>query len=176
MKKIFILLVTIIVISGCKRNSDFEINNLDVLSNFELKGDTLNLPVDLTDAVTRGITIPTKRQCDEGYFYFSFRIINKGKKPEEFYYKIFYQNESYKYNEFRLVKSDKQYNELSARNFYGSWENPEQTFHKTTFMPADNNFHLISDSFRITGNPRNESKYFGAGMVSPEISGKSCQK
>jgi len=56
------------------------------------------------------------------------------------------------------------YNNLSSNNFYGSWENTKEEFHKTSLIPNDNNFHQVIDSFRIVGNPREEQRYFGARL------------
>jgi hypothetical protein len=171
--KVFTCFITFlfIIFSSCNsgKNSEFinfEINNFNVLSNFKSDNDTVTIPIDLSEAVIQGITIPSKNQCDNGYFNFNFRIINKSNKAAIFYYKIFYQNESYKYNE--IIKNS--YNILSGNNFYGSWENFPDSFHVTNLIPNDKNSYIITDSFRIIGNPRNEQKYFGSETSNQGIS------
>ena len=62
------------------------------MTNFE-GGDTVVLDMDLKNVISQGITIPSKRQCDGGKFVFEF----DGEEGK--YYKIFYQNESYKFQE-----------------------------------------------------------------------------
>ncbi len=158
----FCFLIAVLLLVSCKSENDFEITAFDPVVNFPSTKDTINLPMDLTDAVIDGIEIPSKSQCQSGYFKFSFEIINKTKEPEAFYYKIFYQNESYKYKEFIETENTKAYNPLSANNFYGSWDKANDGFHATPIIPNDQQYHLVADSFRITGNPRNEEKYFGA--------------
>jgi hypothetical protein len=167
---LFISALMLLLFFGCNSRKDFEIIDFNALSNFEYKNDTLILPFDLSNAVIQGISIPTKKQCKEGYFKFCFRIINNSNKSKVVYYKIFYQNESYKFNEFNSFMFRQTYNTLSGNNFYGSWENPSDTFHKTLPIPPDNNFHYVIDSFRITGNPRNEKKYYGSAVQSPKVS------
>ena len=77
--------------------------------------------------------------------YFTSR--QKAKKSDKkLFYKIYYQNESYKFEE-----SDP----LSGENFYGSWEDTDIEFKQ---VPKSG---MIEDDFRIVGNPRNERVYFG---------------
>ncbi|MFO7656104.1 MAG: hypothetical protein R6W78_03490 [Bacteroidales bacterium] len=159
------LLISLLFFS-CSSDNGFEISDFNALSNFSFENDTLTLPMDLSDAIMHGIKIPAEGQYNDGYFRFSFKITNSSKIARSYYYKIFYQNESYKFSEY--VK--KEYNTLAGNNFYGSWENAADTFHKTIPIPADNKYHLITDSFRIVGNPRNESKYKGAKTKFIEIS------
>jgi len=89
--------------------------------------------------------------------YFEFDIKNNSSEPQEYYYKIYYQNESYKFPEnINDTEID-----LASENFYGSWENTNIGFLKTPVISNDNNLHHIKGVFRIIGNPRNEKKYFG---------------
>jgi hypothetical protein len=61
------------------------------------------------------------------------------------------------------------YNPQSSDNFYGSWENCKDEFHRTGMIPPDDAFHLVTDSFRIVGNPREEEKFFGADLSNRNI-------
>ena len=118
--------------------------------------------LDYSNALEEGFIIPTLNQVKEGQFEFSFYLKNTGKNPQKFYYKIFYQNESYKFSEIDETDSTKQ-NIYAWENFYGSWEDVSQTFKETGDIPADNEFHPVSDHFRIVGNPRNEQRYYADG-------------
>src|SRR4030042_4275104 len=92
--------ILLLILFSCVSKSDFEIVSFDPFFNFDSESDTLLIPMDLSDAVTQGILIPSQRQSRESYFKFNFKIINNFKKPKVFCYKIFYQNESYKHYEF----------------------------------------------------------------------------
>jgi len=132
----------------------FKVEGFDPLVNYDQKqSDTLyTINADLSDAVLNGIEVPTKKQTTNGYFVFSFKVKNKSSDIKKYYYKIFYQNESYKFNDTAS---------LSLENFYGSWENGYYTFKATKILePGEET--MIKDSFKIVGNPRNEIKYFGA--------------
>ena len=155
---------------SCKSKVDFDVKEFNPYINLTKHSDTTDLSIDLSEAVLDGISIPSKAQCASGFFILSFEIINKSDKPKAFYYKIFYQNESYKFNEYILIGGNIEYNKLSANNFYGSWENSIDSFHVTSVIPNDNNYHVVTDSFRIIGNPRDEEKYFGVATSNPRIS------
>ncbi len=118
-------------------------NTFDPMSNFE-SGNLVCLDMDLEGVVNEGIVIPTKRQCEEGHFVVKFEA------EEGQYYKVFYQNESYKFDEEES---------LSNENFYGSWEDVNIGFKKVEKTG------LVVDSIRIVGNPRDEKKYYGADIT-----------
>ena len=100
----------------------------------------------------------------------------KSNHAQSYYYKIFYQNELYKFIEY-LKKNDLySYNALSANNFYGSWENSIDGFHITPVVPNDNQVHVVTDSFRIIGNPRDEQKYFGSQTTNQCCTYKTINK
>ncbi len=105
--------------------------------------DTILLDMDLTDAYTQGICLPSARQTGDGGFIFSFN------GTEGQYYKIYYQNESYKFGEGH---------QLDNENFYGSWEDSTIGFKRIAKSG------IVTDTFRIVGNPRNERKYFGSDI------------
>jgi hypothetical protein len=135
------------VFFACKTNTKFPFK---VMSNFDFKSDTLFMNMDLEDVVFKGIEIPSTAQAPNGFeFQFEFPDYNKG----DYFYKIFYQNESYKFDE-----SDS----LSYENFYGSWENTDIGFKPITSKN-------VVDYIRIVGNPRNEDIYFGASIKDFEV-------
>ena len=144
MKNITSLLLFLIMIVSCTRHEFGKDNTLDFnpMLNFP-EGDTVHLDMDLKGVVNRGIEIPSARQCEEGAFVFSFE------GEAGMYYKIYYQNESYKFPNDHA---------LSYENFYGSWEDVRVGFKKITTTGK------VFDSVRIVGNPRDERKYYGENL------------
>ena len=127
------------VMISCAGTPEAQFN---AITNFG-QADTITLDMDLHNAYTQGISLPSDRQTDDGGFIFSFDGI------EGQYYKIYYQNESYKFDEG---------NPLDNENFYGSWEDSTIGFKRIAQSGT------VSDTFRIVGNPRNERKYFGSDI------------
>ena len=104
-------------------------------------GRTVSLDMDLENAVNDGIYIPSARQTDDGLFHFRFIAPKSG-----MYYKIYYQNESYKFPDTSA---------LSGENFYGSWEDVS-----IGFKPVGR--RVVRDALRIVGNPRDERICYGS--------------
>jgi hypothetical protein len=155
----FFLLIfsSLIVLSGCKRGPGFEVSGFNPFINLSpADTDTLFLDVSVSHNIFEGIVIPGK-----SHFHFSFQLQNNRNKDKRYYYKILYQNESYKFPESLDSADVTFYNPISAENFYGSWEELSDTLRLSPVIPADGLFHSVVDSFRIVGNPRNESLYFG---------------
>ncbi|HLG03214.1 MAG TPA: hypothetical protein VI731_06440, partial [Bacteroidia bacterium] len=136
----------------------FSVETFRPFSNFKARDKTLAL--DLTDAVYRGIEIPTVKQLPGGKFIFTFKAKNRNLAGQKLFYKIYYQNESYKFQEFIAEKKFKYENPLCTRNFYGSWGETDNGFHSTGELSWNEEIS-VTDSFRIVGNPRNEEIYFG---------------
>ena len=109
------------------------------------KGDTVWLDMDMKNAVTEGIIIPSATQQQSG---FGMDISVKGKSHKELFYKIYYQNESYKFGDN---------DNLAHENFYGSWEDVG-----IGFKPIEGK--NTSDFVRIVGNPRDERIYYGEDL------------
>jgi len=118
-------------------------NYFHPMSNFGHRR-TVKLDMDMENAVLEGITLPSVNQCEQGAFEFKFFTLSKKYK----YYKVYYQNESYKFDDTAI---------LANENFYGSWEDVS-----VGFKPIEH--HRTKDSFRIVGNPRDEKKYYGADL------------
>lgn len=116
--------------------------------------------VDLSAAVNNGIAIPTVKQLPGGNFVFSFRITNNKIGSRKLSYKIYYQNESYKSIEFEEANGFRYEHPDAGNNFYGSWENTGIEFKEIPELGWYSSA-VVTDSFRIVGNPRNEEKYFG---------------
>lgn len=110
-----------------------------------------------------GFLIPSPRQTEDGMFQMEFFVKNTGQTPTKFAYKIYYQNESYKFPE-RDPADSLRLNPLAWENFYGSWEDVKKRFAVTGEIPPDGEFHKVTDRFRIVGNPREEQRYFSNGQ------------
>lgn len=167
----FLLFFVLILLLNCSKNKEeFEVIDFEPLSNYNT--DTSNIKtllLDYDNAIETGFIIPGINQVEDGYFKYSFKIKNNGKSGQEFFYKIYYQNETYA---FDLVDKSGNINPLSSENFYGSFDNPEIGFLSTGLIPSDGDFHEIVGQFRIKGNPRNEKRYFGVELSDKYISPK----
>lgn len=154
------------IFSGCSNSESvnnlscesFEIRNFSALTNYQPDsvGDK-TIYLDYMNAID-GFVVPSTNQVESGFFEVEFEIKNTTNTAQQFYYKIYYQNESYKFVEFDPVA--KKYNELAEENFYGTWEDTQIGFKQTDLIPNDGNFTKIKDKIRIVGNPRNEKRYF----------------
>ena len=125
----------LLLLAACSR----PMQEFDPMVGYE--GDTVCMEMDMTDAVLEGITLPAKGEM----FHFAFDTT----AGQQMYYKIYYQNESYKFDEK---------DSLAYENFYGSWEDVA-----IGFKPVPEDGH-IRDSFRIVGNPRDEKMYYGVDL------------
>lgn len=110
-----------------------------------------------------GFLIPSLRQTDDGVFHMEFYLKNASQASQQFAYKIYYQNESYKFPE-RDPDDSTRVHPFAWENFYGSWEDVQKTFVLTEEIPADGKFHRVTDRFRIVGNPRDEQRYYSNGQ------------
>ncbi len=144
----------------------FSVKNFDPVVNTSTDS---RFVLDLTEALDSGIIIPTVRQIEGGKFRFSFDIKNNTRHNKEFYYKIYYQNASYKEKESRIgpLSGEVEYNPLAAENFYGSWQEVTTAFKSTGLINADEKYHTVEDAFRIVGNPRNEKKCYVEHLIPP---------
>ncbi|MDY0313997.1 MAG: hypothetical protein GX793_06495 [Bacteroidales bacterium] len=156
--KTYILFIIILVLVSCfskkEKTYDFSISEIKFLTNYQSN----QLELDYENAFLNGFTIPTTKQTENGYFNFSFKFTNNSNKEKEYFYKIYYQNESYKLSEYDS-KNKTQQAQYVEENFYGSWENTDIGFKSLGKIPASGSIYL-KDSIRIVGNPRNEEKYF----------------
>jgi hypothetical protein len=140
--------------------TSFEIKDFDATANYQSHQKVLKtISLNYGNAID-GFEIPTRADVSNGYFRFRFELKNTAKKSQRFYYKILYQNSSYKFLEYDSIKQIE--NPLAEENFYGSWEDTTARFKSTKLLEAGENF-LVIDSFRIVGNPRNEQRYFSNG-------------
>ncbi len=134
------------------------VNDFHPFANYKSPDKTIT--VDLTDAVYKGIEIPTVKQLPGGKFTFTFNVKNQYFTKRKLYYKIYYQDETYKFPEFEKSGKFNYEHSYAVRNFYGSWGETDHGFKSTTELSWGDEL-TVTDSFRIVGNPRNEELYFG---------------
>ena len=167
---LFVILICISLYDiGCKNNNsdvtgdalNFYIRNFKPLTNWQPDKNEKSILMDYKNTFNTGFCIPSIRQVKDGQFVFQFEIKNKNASPSKFFYKIYYQNESYKFEESDSTTGRE--HELAEENFYGSWQNTDVTFKSTGIIQPDNDFHQVIDSLFIAGNPRNESRYISDG-------------
>lgn len=133
---------------------DFRLLRVEVPTNYS----NTTIFMDYDEAMN-GFEIPSISQTQDGNFDFDFTIKNESQKKKKLYYKIYYQNESYKFPD---NDQDIQH-QFAHENFYGSWEDSNITF-KPCGELSPGEEKKIKDNFRILGNPRNEDKYFWDGV------------
>lgn len=171
LNKITLFLLCATLFTSCNKRTNqtpmfdceaFSIQSFSPLSNWQPDIDVKkNILIDYTNA-NSGFVIPSVTQLKDGEFAFEFEIKNNSNTAQHFYYKIYYQNESYKFEEFDSVTNKR--NELSEENFYGSWPSTLIAFKETPEIASDNSFHLVTDAFKIQGNPRDEERYIQNGV------------
>ena len=162
---LYVFFFIVYLITSCRsKHHSINVTSFQPIVNpeFQAKGNTIYLNVDLDNAIVNGIEIPTVTQSKNGYFTFSFTVDNSAEK--ELYYKIYYQNDTYKISEDSA---------LSNENFYGSWVNTEIEFKKIVGPKSE---IKVIDSFKIVGNPRNEKIFFGADLTNYKISDELIQE
>ena len=156
----FFALLSVSIIS-CSDNKEDLSQSFDPITNFG-DSDTISLQIDLEKAVLNGIEIPSTAQDSDGKFDFKFDFSTNGK---EYFYKIFYQNESYKFPE----TDGGELHPYCHENFYGSWQDVS-----IGFKPIIEN--ETKDNFRIVGNPRDEKVFYGADLEKIKIDSVSIAK
>ncbi len=153
--KLFFLYGLIIIgIWGCTNNiKPSIIENPEIAYNLPIKGATYEINTD--SVIEKGIVFPYQlyhQKTNQFVNTIKFRF-KLNDSHHSYYYKIYYQNEQYKYNNDTSISSE---------NFYGSWQDTIG-FKKITST-------TVLDSFIINGNPRNEKKYFGSSFKNFYIS------
>lgn len=169
--QLFLLLFLSVLITSCGNKTGtsgpalscemFTVQNIHPITNWQpdsVSNKTIFIDYDNANG---GFVIPSAKQVKEGTFTFDFEIKNNTASPQKFYYKLYYQNESYKFPEYDSATGKE--HTLAEENFYGSWENTGTAFKEIT-VEADNSFHTIHDVFRMAGNPRNEERYISNGI------------
>ncbi|HOM35568.1 MAG TPA: hypothetical protein PK262_00850 [Bacteroidales bacterium] len=159
---IYILIIAIVFAFSCK-NYKTKISDTIIIKDIKVPANYSSSVIwmDYEDAIITGFIIPSKKQTTNGYFNFAFTLKNNSAKEDEYYYKIYYQNESYKWPEVSKSNPILQH-EFAHENFYGSWEDTNIEFKFAGKIKPGETVN-IRDSFRILGNPRNEDKYFWEG-------------
>ncbi|HOY39043.1 MAG: hypothetical protein KBB11_02595 [Bacteroidales bacterium] len=138
----------------------FSVDNVHWLTNYQPGQDNKQLMLDYREAIL-GFVIPSIRQTESGYFNYEFTIKNTSSRKEKYYYKIYYQNETYKVPE--VSDNSNQMHPYASENFYGSWEDTLLGFKPVgEIEPGEKK--QIQDFFRIIGNPRDEKNCYFNGV------------
>ncbi len=157
-RNLFYLLACMILVSCSREEPGFEVTEFNPIKNWQEGISQKSILLDYSNALDSGFIIPTVNQIPSGEFVLNFKIKNLSGKDQQYYFKLYYQNETYKYPE---TFSSTTMNPLASENFYGSWEETSLGFIPTTIIKSDNQPHDISYAFRIVGNPRDESEFYG---------------
>lgn len=141
---------------ACKKPQNPEITDVEFfVGNQPYSSDTvLYWQADLTEAVDRGIFIPSERQVQGGKFVVSFKIHSPS--PDTFCYALIWHNNTYAWPD------DDEYSDKVHENFYGCSNLDTTLIFKEVYVK---NTLKVLDSFCIYGNPRNERKYFGKKLL-----------
>jgi hypothetical protein len=171
----------LVMLCGCSGSGDkgFVVDNFSPISNYtqDQKSTPIEIDLDYTNAIDSGFIIPTQANGGESFFRYKFTITNNGGENQHYFYKIYYQNESYKFPEFEdNAAGGTNEHPRAGENFYGSWENTDLEFIPAGNIPADGKPHEITGQFRIVGNPRNEQIYFGGSPIDKYLPERSFKK
>ncbi len=154
-----LLLLLAAMLHSCSTQGPFEAHDLRMLPELVQADGTLRtIELDHTDAYRKGFIIPSATQTEDGRFHFSFSLTNHTDSATRFFYKLYYQNESYKFPETVEGNKGPVQHPFAHENFYGSWEEVDVGFVGTEVIEAGTT-HMVHDSFRIVGDPRKEDRY-----------------
>lgn len=156
----FIFFVFIVIFYSCGKQKNITIK----VVNTNIKKEAYSL--DFNNAYQYGFVVPSKKQDSIDVFELTFEIPEQ-LRNKELYYKLYYQNESYKFEEVE----ENNYNPLAEENFYGSWIDTD-----ISFVKIDPGQTQVSTSFIIHGNPRNEEKYINENSRKINLSEENVLK
>lgn len=156
----FIFFVFIVIFYSCGKQKNITIKVVDT----NIKKEAYSL--DFNNAYQYGFVVPSKKQDSIDVFELTFEIPEQ-LRNKELYYKLYYQNESYKFEE----AEGNNYNPLAEENFYGSWIDTD-----ISFVKIDSGKTQVSTSFIIHGNPRNEEKYINENTRKANLSKENVLK
>ncbi len=153
----YTLITAIVSCNNSENSKRVRISSSKLFAGNTEVNEKLHVNISTENILTEGIIIPNQNSNENKMLHFEVEVEISPIEKQEYFYKIFYQNRSYKYKE---INEDGSYNPKSAENFYGSWEDVTIGFKS---LGEINNLKKITirDSFKIVGNPRNESRYYG---------------
>ncbi len=168
MKNLLLSAFVLFILMGCTKKPEITLVQFDPMANFNTtKNNLVEMKTDLTNAREEGFRFPTIRQTEAGKFIIKFQLKNHSKQDKNLFYKIYYQNESYKF----ALDSDNAF-----MNFYGSWQDVKTRFKPLPVLKAKGQSSLITDSIQIAGNPRDEKKYYGPKNITKERIAKKVRE
>ena len=120
--KTTIFMVAISLLVSCNQHSnsqtetltcaDFSIQNFSPISNWQKDSASLKTIFLDYENANGGFAVPSVKQLKDGLFSFEFEVKNNSTVSQNLYYKIYYQNESYKFQEYdSLTKAENTYHE-----------------------------------------------------------------
>lgn len=141
--------ISLFLMQSCRPSTDLRVDTFQVqLPGMDGTG-LYKHDLDLDKAILQGISYPYFQDEDS---LISFEFSASGLNPNEVLaYKVFYKNTSY--------------SSEHGDDFYGGWGTADESFRKA--VADERGKVIVKDGFRIRGNPRNESKYFGAQRKNP---------
>lgn len=158
MQKLWPLLLCLLGLFGCNVQTGFEVQDFNPISNYSTSEDTLALVLSMDNAVHEGIQIPESGGAEDDFFVVSFSLTNYSGSDQAYFYQLYFHNETYAWPA---------YHPRAGENFYGSLSGPGQEFRQSPVIPADGEPHLVRDTFRIQGNPRDEQQFYGPEQWTP---------
>ncbi len=150
------LIAALVLVLGCggaQHRPAVFVSDLEMLTNWPADSDGVKrLSLDYRGAKWDGFSIPSAWQVPHGRFSFQFRVKDPEGKARAFRYKLYWRNETYKFQE---ADADGDQHPNAQENFYGSWNNAGEGFRLTPPTTSPEGV-LVTDSFNIRGDPRDE--------------------
>jgi|GEM_PF-237034 len=153
-------ILSILFLFGCDNTrTTEEFVQFQLFTNYSFEGDTLRLDLNTRNAYVEGVCIPSLNESgEEEFLHYKIAFTPAKEQKTKYYYKVYYQNSSYKFPEWEDGNKGT-YNLKASENFYGSWEDVGLGFRYLAELGAGENVEFV-DSIRIVGNPRNEERYY----------------
>lgn len=145
--------ISILILVGCGTIKKPSIEKIDI--RLESNGDIVNgqsFNLDYTGSMDSGFVFPSLNQSTDGKLKLDIHVTQLDKE-KKYYYKVYYQNESYKFQE--LTDSS-----LTSENFYGSWKNTSIEFVEINKSIVNAGKGIIQTTLEFVGNPRDEKQYY----------------
>lgn len=153
------LLLGAALLAACSdpgRNKPLELH-LDLGAHALANGNG-RIELDYTDAIA-GFRVPSRAQGRDGALHFHFTLPADPAHPRKYLYKLYYQNETYKFPETQ----DGGQHPYAQENFYGSWSDAHEGFRTTPVVGTE--AVMVSDTFAIESDPRDEPAFRKDGVV-----------
>lgn len=148
-----IFYIILLLLAACGSPEKPVVEKIDL--RLEKQGELINgktFSLDYTNSMDSGFVFPSTTQASDGKLKVDIHV-NQLDPEKKYFYKVYYQNESYKFDE--LADSS-----LSAENFYGSWKNTSVEFIEIDKSISSAGKGIISTNLELAGNPRDEKQFY----------------